>query len=338
MIHSLKNQIFFLVVILVSILLVQILMSRAIQSKLLENQTVIKKSYRLTDLVYRLEIDVIDLQRNLLIYKETASSSSISRFYELMVQVNEKLDKVEQDVILYGNINLEKHLIKRMRNHLNDYKDNFSSVINGRSQGENIYTKNLQEQFSVLEKIIKKIALNGLSQNNYELLMGRHQALAEKFMNKYLLAPDNEYLSLYNNQISILKKINKQNNVNVKEAEFILSNLKKEFFKLTQVTRGYLFLVNVVMAGSANEFLYLTEKLRESVIDGQVALGDALVGEANASRFKTDVVSFAIIVISLVSAWFMSRKIIKPVVNITEVFNRLAKGQVVVEVPGENRK
>ena len=48
--------------------------------------------------------------------------------------------------------------------------------------------------------------------------------------------------------------------------------IKADFVKLTQITQGNLFLVNVVMAGSANEFLYLSGELAKKVTtDSEIA-------------------------------------------------------------------
>jgi ubiquinone/menaquinone biosynthesis C-methylase UbiE len=68
------------VVALISILVLQVFFSRTTQSMLIQTQEIINHSYENVALVYELERDVIDLQRHLLIHKETASATSISRF------------------------------------------------------------------------------------------------------------------------------------------------------------------------------------------------------------------------------------------------------------------
>jgi hypothetical protein len=59
---------------------------------LFNDEQAITLSYKKVNLVYELERDVIDLQRNLLIYKETASNDSSARFNSLMNSVESKLN------------------------------------------------------------------------------------------------------------------------------------------------------------------------------------------------------------------------------------------------------
>jgi glutathione synthase/RimK-type ligase-like ATP-grasp enzyme len=58
---------------------------------LFNDEQAITLSYEKVNLVYELERDVIDLQRNLLIYKETASDDSSARFNSLMKSVKASL-------------------------------------------------------------------------------------------------------------------------------------------------------------------------------------------------------------------------------------------------------
>ena len=91
MMHSLKTQIILVLIILISSLVIQVALSRASQSDLVENQQRVNALFSSVALVRELERDVIDLQRHLLIYKETASESAVTNFYELMGNVEDKL-------------------------------------------------------------------------------------------------------------------------------------------------------------------------------------------------------------------------------------------------------
>lgn len=187
MFHSLKSQIIFLLAALISILVIQAFFSRTTQSTLIQSQETLNHSYDNVGLVYELERDVIDLQRNLLIYKETASTTSTSRFYELMTQVEKKLSLFEKN----SNITVETGLLDRMRGHLNDYKENFSSVIDGRSEREHIFNVKLRLKFNRLNQLIteyeqKKI---GISKSPI-LAMKYHLAKVDKYINQYVISPD----------------------------------------------------------------------------------------------------------------------------------------------------
>ena len=183
MIKSLKNQIFFVLVVLISILLVEILLSYSVQSSLLINQNTINQSYVQVGLARELERDVIDLQRNLLIFKETASETSVSRFHELMISLNQRLDRFKAAARDSDSKATQIDIIKRMRAHLNNYNDNFSSVIEGRSQRNKIIKNQIQPVFLNLEKITNN------SNSDKQLIIYKikyHIALSKSQINQYL--------------------------------------------------------------------------------------------------------------------------------------------------------
>lgn len=344
MIRSLRYQILFVLIILVSILTVQILLSRAAQSSLVKNQQTISQSYELVDMVHELERDVIDLQRHLLIYKETASDSLVSRFYELMERIEMRLSRIEQNVLADSSSSVRSDYIQSMRGHLNDYKENFSRVIEGRSQRKNIFDEKLKLQFNELNKLLNERLVrnseNGADRNLKEdiLKIEYHLAVAEKIIHQYVISPDSEYISQYKNEFKIINQLVRNRFAENKVIHDILSGLKSDFVRLTQVTRGYVFLVNVVMAGSANEFLYITKEILQTVTASQSSLNNNVKQLSKDTQTETGLVSLGVILITLLMVWFLISKIINPIRNITEVFGALAAGQDISEVPGIRRK
>ena len=337
--RSLKSQVFIVLIILVSILAVQILLSRAVQKTLVTNQKIISQSYALVSLVHELERDVIDLQRNLLIYKETASKTSVSRFYELMQRVELGLSAFEDSLKNYPSIKIDSGLVPRMRGHLKDYKDNFNNVIKGRSQRREISENIIKTGYQRLNELIntwqkKKNA----RQQTLFLEIKYNLTYSEKLINQYLISPDYEYIGKFTKTYKKVNLLLSDKLIKTKEAKKILANIKRDFLRLTHITRGYVFLVNVVMAGSANEFLYLTKNLRETVTDSQQKMSSLAKTAANDSQTKTDIFSLISILIALLTAWFLTSKIITPIRNLTEVFRKLSKDEQITQVPETNRK
>jgi len=340
MIRSLKNQIFFVLVILVSVLLIQILLSRSVQSTLLKNQSIINQSYEHVGLAYELERDVLDLQRNLLIYKETASEISISRFYELMKKLKQRLDVFENAIKNSESNTTQTDMIARMRAHLNDYNDNFSSVIDGRSQRNTIFKNNIQADYLNLKKTINNLSVNNdikLSEEKINKIK-YHVELSEKLMYQYLNSPDQEYVNQFKKEILLIGSLLDSVILNTGSSKSLLKTLKKDFIKLTQITRGYVFLVNVVMAGSASEFLYLTKTLRESVSEAQKKMTVQTESQSNSTQINANITSIVSILITLLTGWFLSNRIISPIRNITDVFRILSKDESIDNIPGIQRK
>ena len=339
MFDSLKNQIIAVIAILISIILLQVYFSRATQSELIQSQESSNHSYANVALVHELERDIIDLQRHLHIHKETASTSAITRFYELMTRVKEKLSLFENDSKIVFIKTLELSLLDNMRKHLNDYEENFNSVINWRSQRKVIFNDNIQFNLKLLDQIIKQYESKENTKNNTsDLALKYHLAMAEKSINQYLIFPDSEHIREINQQLTSAKMVIPKNFNEHKQATALINAVKKDFIRLSQITRGYIFLVNVVMAGSANEFLYLTKKLRETVLDEQLTLSEESKIKTEQEQIKTIVIAIISIIITLLVALFILSRMIKPIRNITDVFAKLADGEALLEIPGINRR
>ena len=328
-IRSLHTQVNIVLVILTFTVFIQLYSSYTNLSTLIHNQAILSVSHENVGIVYKLERDVIDLQRNLLIYKETGSDSSIERFHDVIERVNARIKVLSSHVGEGDDFLVGTEIFSRMVSHIQDYEDNFTSVINAKAyQLESIEKielniKNLSELLSVenQEKALK-------IQNNINLL--------DQYMREYLLTLDGAKVSGFNstigNFIVLLDGMNtKVNNVDLKV-------IKKDFRRLVQLNRGYLYLVNVVMAGSANEFLFLTKKIRENAIERQDHIEYLAKNSSEHAQLLNATVSIVFLVILIVITWYLSRKIILPIKNITGVFSVLSKGDEVEVIPSTGRK
>jgi hypothetical protein len=97
-IRSLHTQVNIVLVILTFTVFIQLYSSYTNLSTLIHNQAILSVSHENVGIVYKLERDVIDLQRNLLIYKETGSDSSIERFHEVIERVNSRIQVLSSHV------------------------------------------------------------------------------------------------------------------------------------------------------------------------------------------------------------------------------------------------
>ena len=340
MFRSLKVQLTLILVSLVSILLVQIMLSRFTQSSLNLNQQTIDASYQNVSLAYELERDVIDLQRHLLIYKETASELSETRFYELMDEVFSKMNAISASINDKVLLDIEDGLIERMQGHLNDYKDNFENVVNGRSKRDQVFNIAIAENFQQLYELTASYEqLIKVDQAKSPALALRyHLASAQRHLNHYLISPDQEDINGLKTSLAEAKQAIPDDFNDKANAMTLLTNIKRDVLRLAQITRGYVFLVNVVMAGSANEFLFLTSSLREAVIRDQANMTDITSESAKSLQTQNDLVSILSIFIALVIAIYLSNRIIVPIREITQVFRQLSKDQDINTIPGIERK
>ncbi len=105
MLASIRTQLVLVLIALVTLLLLQSYIARENQAALIKGMTATSTAVVDVSLVKELERDVLDLQRNVLIFKENASQSAVTRFERLMTTINEKLDTLSQSQV---SLNAEK--------------------------------------------------------------------------------------------------------------------------------------------------------------------------------------------------------------------------------------
>ncbi|MFT5676115.1 MAG: signal transduction histidine kinase/CheY-like chemotaxis protein, partial [Paraglaciecola sp.] len=295
-------------------------------------------------LVVGLERDVIDLQRNVLIYKESASESAIARFNNIMQDTEIRLLELEK---LTSTIkkNEEYHdYISRMRSHLSNYDDNFRSVIVGRTERQNLYENRLVFGSDLIDPNVLSPNENETDSPNEFINFETPQhniVRAENLLLQYLISPDFEHVAAFQQQIAEARKavlLNQYSHGAFPRVIEKLDQAETDFLQLTQITRGYLFLVNVVMAGSANEFLFLARELNRLVSENLAITNQEVKQTIEDTRLRSDIFSTIGILLAAITALFLGYRIMVPINIITQVFERLTKGQTISSIPGLTRK
>ena len=150
MLNSIKSQVFFLLVCLFTLLGIQAYYSVSSKTILHESLKISEDALNDVRAVLELERDVVDLQRNVLIFRDSASQSAVNRFNNLVSSINQKialLRSSEWFAMQVENINM----LLRMESHINDYKDNFESVIAAQTRISDILDPDEITQFSTRE-------------------------------------------------------------------------------------------------------------------------------------------------------------------------------------------
>nr|WP_252732203.1 ATP-binding protein [Paraglaciecola arctica] len=330
-----------ILVTLVLLLLSQVFLSRNSQSTFVDVLDLTQQAVVKVGLVRELERDVIDLQRNVLIYKESASGSAIRRFDLLIEQSQDNLKRLESLISKEENNEVFFDYITRMRSHLYDYKENFSSVVAGRSEQQTLYNSGLSSELETLFNSIKDSQYQAHSGLDILENAKYHIARAEILLLQYLQTPDQQLVEPFQQEIMQAKlQINKQLSINGQYQAVIdrLSLLENNFLQLTQITRGYLFLVNVVMAGTANEFLFLARELDKLVTEQLVATNMGVKLTLDNTSLSSNLFSAIGIILAIATALFLAYKIMLPINTITSVFQRLALGKDVKSIPSLHRR
>ena len=186
MFRTIKAQILLISATLVLLLLSQVFLSRNSQLTFVDSLELTQQAVVKVSIVRELERDVIDLQRNVLIYKESASGSAITRFNLLMDENQSNLTRLAQLTTQQKNSDLYLDYITRMRTHLSDYNENFSSVVAGRTRRQLLYNNELLTEF---ETLFSNITINQNTPQSLQDPLEKakyHVARAENFLLQYL--------------------------------------------------------------------------------------------------------------------------------------------------------
>ncbi|WP_166422217.1 hybrid sensor histidine kinase/response regulator [Paraglaciecola sp. 20A4] len=338
MFKTLKSQILLVSVILILLLVSQVFVTRSNQSTFVNSLDLTQQAVFKVSLVRELERDVLDLQRNVLIYKDSASQSAIARFNSLIQTSIDNLDALEELTRSEEQVEIYHGFISRMRGHVSEYKDNFSNVIAGRSKRDMLFEKRLMLD---INELLRSLSSEDPSTAIKVAQAKYHITRAENVTYQYLLRPDYQLVDKFRAELEMAKSELLPNVAqSEKHAEIItrIDKINSEFLQLTNVTSGYLFLVNVVMAGSANEFLFIARELNRLVTS---RLGDTnlqVKKNIEKNQLSSNLFSIIGILLACITAYFLASRIMLPINTITEVFKKLAKGEDVEAIPGITRQ
>ncbi|MCW8091737.1 hybrid sensor histidine kinase/response regulator [Alteromonas sp. ASW11-130] len=339
MLASIRGQLILILVALVSLLILQGYIARTNQIVSSEGLEQLNRAFTDVGLVRQLERDVIDLQRNVLIFKETTSESAVTRFERLMLAIHSKLSSLESST----NKSFKKmegaDVLKRMRGHLADYQENFRQVVDARFRRDNLIASGTLAEIAALERLINAPESDTQLTTTNEALLKLHLSEAESAALQYVSQPNSTHIGEFNQALEAIKSIRNANPaLFLEEFDSQLSYLEEHFRELIQITRGNLFLVNVVMAGSANEFLFLSGELAEQVSKRYQQIKRKAQRASIDAQRKGEFFTLFAILLALIAAGYTAFRILSPIRSITHVFKRLSAGEDVESIPGRKRQ
>ncbi|GLS24450.1 ATP-binding protein [Marinibactrum halimedae] len=292
-------------------------------------------------LTSNLQRDVINLQRNVLIYKNNASDGSLRNVEMLYQDISQKLNTLSdtQSLDAYDDTGA----LNSMERHLKDYKVNFDLVVIYREQREKMVQEHLSDNFNTTIATLERA--DGSLENSEEInptiaSIKNKLYSASNYSLAYLATNDHLYIDGFKDAIKQCLQATEQLSNHSTRKENItaaLQNYDQEFMYVVNLTRNYIYLINVVMAGSAQEILYYGNYLTDRVVAATKADQTSVL--ADISQRRTIVIlacTFGLAVAIFVPIYFF-RLITKPIEQITRIFNDLASGKSVQSIPGHTR-
>lgn len=124
----------------------------------------------------------------------------------------------------------------------------------------------------------------------------------------------------------------------VAQAKAMVSRYEEVLLKMVQTTRGYLHLVNVVMAGEAAEFVRYSDAFKQQTLEELDTLAQRMARGSNRFKGISNVVSLITILLGVLAAWLIGRSVVPPLNAITRTLTRLARGESETEIPELKRR
>ncbi|WP_395339627.1 ATP-binding protein [Ningiella sp. W23] len=336
---SLKTQIWLFLAFIVFLLAAQLVFTKVNQQSLIDSLSAYQDATQEEQLVRELERDVLNLQRHVLVFKDTGSQSSINRFDTLVDKIRVRLDDLVTNLPKQLTTIENLSTIEAMKGHLLDYEENFDSVVEGRNARDNHFENGVLDGLNTLialsESLMFEEETQALNLFKYHLSMAENKAF------QYLLAPSVDLKNSFSDNIDIAQKAIQQSNLPTKSKQQIdtsITQISSEFTQLTLTTQGYLFLVNVVMAGSANEFLYLAQDLSKTTQEFSQVQNSTITGAIVAAQTSLNLYSVIAIAVTALIGLFIANRIINPILSITSVFEKIARDAEISEIPAAHRK
>ena len=286
--------------------------------------------------VIRINKDVIEMQRDISVYSLSGSDAVFDKITDNFQDIQLRLEALHQENVSaqeYDYIDKMTDLLDRIGSNLNMLSVLYKSrgeMIDG--ELESIYQAAIQE-LSTLEKDsdIPDTKLAILEENNdwHTLHRSAWQFLTKKDYSKRRAVN------------AILNRLVGKNIDGIK-SNIKLHQLAREyqtsFAKSIQVNRNYLNLMNVVMAGDANEFGTLANALRELSLERLKSIKKVGAESIATTEVILNLLSLEIVIYLLMLVWFFHVHLTKAIVQLTHSFRRFLSNDLTATISQTDRR
>lgn len=300
--------------------------------------------------ILEIDNDIVEMQRAALVYSYVGYSGVLNKIELIQQRLEERLAALERALSNKGENAQSKY--KRMVAHYNSYKQSFARAVVRKEK----LTSLLNDNINPLAQRIKK-DLDYLIAHNKELGIHDRALLisdlksrvvqVELNVQRFFRTTDAAYMKQNKEIIRQLRedseRLAKQasqpyNRTIVERVSLMIVAYEARFIEMVNVNRGFLHLVNVVMAGQAAEIDRLSGELSDMSASNLDALHESIQGSMNLSKDEYQYLSLAAILIGLITALLVARGIARPVQAMAATLTRLAKGEADIGIPGLRRR
>ncbi|WLE95169.1 MAG: HAMP domain-containing sensor histidine kinase [Candidatus Electrothrix communis] len=280
-----------------------------------------------------------EMQRQALIYIYSGHNAAGDRVGEVYVGMLEGIGQIK------GEEQLDtRDYLQETKKYLHTYYNSFQEVRTQRDIQQRLVRREFRKQATKAQLLIEERIAN-LQENDIDRTLQYYRMLnfllqIEKNAYRYFDSLDGSFVHAATESILETREVidtllqqPQSDFERLEEITAVLASYESSFLEAVQRTRGYLYLVNVVMSAQAYETIYQAKRLSSMISGRSEYLQEQMLDNITAiSRF----LFFSAISLLLFIGFFsflISRSITVPLNRLSQTFRRLASGSSEAEIP-----
>uniref|UniRef100_UPI0040579BF4 sensor histidine kinase n=1 Tax=Candidatus Electrothrix sp. TaxID=2170559 RepID=UPI0040579BF4 len=280
-----------------------------------------------------------EMQRQALIYTSSGHNAAGERVGEIYTHMLQDIASIQ------GKEKLDSYeYIQEAKKYLHTYYTTFQEVRKQRGIQQRLVRQEFR-QYATNAQLLIEEQITSLQASNSKKTLQYYKMLnfllqIEKNAYRYFDSLDSTfiYLATENIQktgkvIETLLKEPKGDQAHLEEIARVLARYESSFLEAVQRTRGYLYLVNVVMAAQAYETIYQAERLSTMIAKNSDQLQEQMLDRASAISHFLLLLSGILLLFISVFSFLIIKSITEPLNRLSHTFRRLASGSSEAEIP-----
>ena len=292
------------------------------------------------ELGYDLAVRMVVLQRLTEKFIQEGDRFSAEQTDLALEQVNTVLAMLEDDAS--ETISQRASI---MAVHLDNFQQAFAEVKRQRERQNQLASDAIHAQAELHGNLIDSFADRALSAESAALVERLRTSLLqiEGFTRDYFDSLDNALIRQIRGNVRQSQALIRQLQVLHQEDVFaeLLPGMdasilayQEAILEAVQRTRGYLFLVNVVMAAETYEILYQSDQLAEELRQEMLTIEESVDHKRQQVFWLVLIGSITMLILIVGLSYTLGRSIATPIENLAGVFRRLARGETAPIKPG----
>ncbi len=295
------------------------------------------------------EKDMIELQRNVLVYSYVGYKGVLKKIDFLQDKIERQFDIIRPIADKDPEVGTR---FDRMVIHYGDYKTGFLEAIQERNDLNTLYDEQLEPLIQKTHKMLDDLILDVEAKGRYEymhLLSQVERGLLKADINvrSFSTSPDSSLMRQTDEILDDIKVTFERfrlDKLNLDHAEYVgeflvcIDQYKSVAHQVSNANRNYLYLVNVVLAGKAAEIDTLSRELDALASERAIFFRQNIEQGIQKSRQHFILLSLIAGTIGLLCSIWVARGIANPVTAMARTLSDLSQENLNVTIPGQERK